>query len=165
VTLGSPHPDGTSGEAAAHGEQAFAFQGGGSVEVDLQQPQHQPPMYQPEWPATAYPPSPAAARMAYPQQQPYQPPQSPPMYSNTRGLAAPAVRAPLLVLLAALFARSRPTFRACRVRVHTQPRDDDDMFFVPQTRAHYENDIIGGAPAHSTNAAASDDYNPFQDRF
>jgi hypothetical protein len=39
------------------------------------------------------------------------------------------------------------------------------MFFVPQTRAHYENDIIGGAPAHSTNAAASDDYNPFQDRF
>ncbi|ELR17594.1 uncharacterized protein ACA1_063580 [Acanthamoeba castellanii str. Neff] len=50
VTLGSPG-DGTSAD-----EQAFSFSQGGSVEVELQPTQHHASVYEPEWPATAYPP-------------------------------------------------------------------------------------------------------------
>jgi hypothetical protein len=45
-----------------------------------------------------------------------------------------------------------------------QPKDEDDMFFVPQTRPQYERDIIGAPPTHSTNRDDGD-FNPFQDRF
>jgi hypothetical protein len=97
VTLGSPD-DSTSAD-----EQAFSFSQGGSVEVELQPTQHHASVYEPEWPATAYPPSPSAATQ---QQGAYPPPhQSPPMYSNTRGLAAPAVRTPPIPIVCQLSGR------------------------------------------------------------
>ena len=133
VTLGSPD-DGTSAD-----EQAFSFSHGGSVEVELQPTQHHASVYEPEWPATAYPPSPSAAAQ---QQGAYPPPhQSPPMYSNTRGLAAPAVRTPPIPIAVWGGVANMVVCRTC----------------VPQPR-----DTFGAPSTHSTNGSA-DDYNPFQE--